>query len=215
MTPIPDRVMFSVALDIFSMPEAEWEGVVYDAFLLCVDRHSGWIIARPTQKNGLTGQKAAHLLLDSGWGEMGIPGIVTSDQGPQFVAQWWETMCARLGMWTVYSQAHRPQANGRAEVAGRVLLDLLRALVLDQNLNWVQVLPRALRIHHDTIDPNLGMTPYQVEFGRDRALGGLPGGCERECQEAQGFFESMDEIDRAVDRKMKVAHAKSCLVSQW
>ena len=41
MTPIPPRVMFSVSLDVFSMPKEMWEGVAYDAFLLCVDRHCG------------------------------------------------------------------------------------------------------------------------------------------------------------------------------
>ena len=74
MTPIPPRVMFSVYVDVFSMPEETWEGVVYDAFLLCVDRHSGWTVAKTTQKEGLTGRKAANLMLESSWGEMGVPG---------------------------------------------------------------------------------------------------------------------------------------------
>ena len=51
MTPIPPRVMESVALDVFSMPRTEWQGETYDAFLMCVDRHSGWMIAKPTQKH--------------------------------------------------------------------------------------------------------------------------------------------------------------------
>ena len=45
MTPVPDRFMDSVCLDIFSMPTVEWLGQPYDAYLLCVDRLSGWMIA--------------------------------------------------------------------------------------------------------------------------------------------------------------------------
>ena len=98
MTPIPPLFMSSVCLDIFSMPIVFWEGSHYDAFLLCVDRHSGWTVAKATQKAGLTGEKAAHLMLDATWGELGVPSVITSDQGPQFVSQWWLTMCGRLGV---------------------------------------------------------------------------------------------------------------------
>ena len=52
----------------------------------------------------------------------GIPAIITSDQGSQFVGQWWRTMCARLGIRQAYSQAYRHQANGRTEVAGKSLI---------------------------------------------------------------------------------------------
>ena len=188
-------------MDIFSMPEAEWEGEKYDCFLMCVDRHTGWMVAKPTQKTGLTSKKAAHLLLDSSWGEMGIPGIVTSDQGAQFISQWWDTICARLGIRMAYSQAHRPQANGLAEVAGRVVQDLLRRLLSENEINWVEALPRALRIHHDTLDPIIGMSPYEAMFGRERALGGLPWEVEMECREATEFLDEMQEIDGKIARK--------------
>ena len=188
------------------MAEIEWQGEKYDCFLLCVDRHSGWTLARPSQKAGLTGDKAAHLLLDGGWG--GIPAVITSDQGPQFTSAWWQTMCARLGIRGAYSQAHRPQANGRAEVAGRVLQDILRKLVQGPGFNWVEALPRALRIHHDTVDPQLGMTPYQAVFGRDRPLGGLPWPVERESLEAKDFFDHMEELDRLLADKLNAAHEK-------
>ena len=141
MTPIPERFMASVCLDVFIMPIATWEGSHYDAFLLCVDRHSGWMVAKPTQKSGLSGENAAHLMLDATWGEVGVPSVITSDQGPQFVSQWWQTMCSRLGIRCAYSQSHRPQANGRAEVAGRVLHDVLRNILVDHDLNLVEALP--------------------------------------------------------------------------
>ena len=118
--------MHSVCLDIFSMPPTAWEEVEFDSLLLCVDRLSGWIVACPTQKQGLTAQKAAHLMLEHGWGPFGVPATIHSDQGPQFVGQWWKTMCARLGIHQTYSQPHRPRANGRAEGAGQRLLSILK-----------------------------------------------------------------------------------------
>ena len=133
------------------MPEVEHLGQNFDAFLMCVDRHSGWMIARPTQYDGLTGEKAAHLLLDNCWGELGVPSIITSDQGPQFISAWWETMCARLGVRQAFSHAYFPQSNGRAEVAGRVLKDMLRKMHNEEGINWVVAPLRALKIHHDAL----------------------------------------------------------------
>ena len=106
-TPIPPHIMSSVAIDIFSLPSVEWRGNNFDSLLVCVDRHSGWIIARPCTKVGLTAERAAHLMLDGGWETFGIPSVITSDQGPQFAGQWWKTMCARLGIRQAYSQAYR------------------------------------------------------------------------------------------------------------
>ena len=54
---------------MFSMPaltvkELGTEGsnsAPFDALLVCVDQHSGYIVAAPTTKEGLTGQRAAEL----------------------------------------------------------------------------------------------------------------------------------------------------------
>ncbi len=106
------------------MPAVEYHEVQFDCFLLMVDRLTGWIIARPSLKLGLTSEKAARLLLDNSWGEVGVPYTV-SDQGSQFISQFWTTLCARLGVRCAMSQAHRPQANGRAEVCGRKIMNSL------------------------------------------------------------------------------------------
>ena len=50
--PVLVRIWDRVCLDIFSMPEEWHEGQRFDAMLVCVDRHTGWIIAVPTQKTG-------------------------------------------------------------------------------------------------------------------------------------------------------------------
>jgi hypothetical protein len=210
MTIIPPRVMASVALDIFSMETAEYHGKTYDAFLLCVDRHSGWMVARPCTKDGLTGEVAAHLMLETSWGEFGIPSTIMSDQGPQFANAWWKTMCARLGIRQAFSQAHRPQANGRAEVAGKVVKDTMRRLLLDKTvvMTWVEALPRALRIYHDTVNPLTNMSPYQIVFGRTRAKAGLPWQPDTICEDAEDFFCRMDETDRKIAEILNEHHAK-------
>ena len=103
--PIPERVFTSVCLDVFAMPDVEWDDQKFDCILLCVDRLSGWIVAQPTLKLGLTAKKAAHLMLDSGWNICWVPTSITTDMGAQFVGKWWRTLCARLVVRQAFSQA--------------------------------------------------------------------------------------------------------------
>ena len=139
--PVPERLMASVCLDVFDLPEQQWKGEDYDALLLCVDRLSGWFVAYPTTKLGLTAEKAAHMMLEHGWEPFGIPSTITSDRGAQFIGQWWRTMCAHLGVKQSYRQAYRPQANGRAERAGQQIITLLRKLTVEEGINWVETYP--------------------------------------------------------------------------
>jgi hypothetical protein len=205
MTPIPEAPLISVCVDIFSLPEVEWKENMYDAAVLCVDRHSGWMIAQPTQYKGLTAEKCAHLLLDGGWTHFGVPSVVTSDQGPQFAGQWFQTMCARLGIREAFSQAYHPQANGRAEVAGKQLIECLRKNHAEEEINWVEALPRALRYIHDRVG-TAGISPYKLLMGRDRPLAGLPYTPERECLDAHDYFNHLEELDSVVADQLDGDH---------
>ena len=163
-TPIPPHIFSSVSMDVFKIVDTEWGGRRYDSILVCVDRLSGWILARPCQASGLTAVAAAHLMLDNGWETFGIPAVITSDQGPQFVGQWWKAMCARLGIRVAYSQAYRPQANGRAERAGRKILDCLTKISAETAINWVEALPRVLQVYHNTPGES-GLSPFEKNLG--------------------------------------------------
>ena len=45
--------MVSVALDIFGMPEAIFNGKKYDSMTVCAYRHSGWVVPVPCQPKEL------------------------------------------------------------------------------------------------------------------------------------------------------------------
>ncbi len=59
-TPIPPAVMCSVCIALFfSLPLVDLDGQILDTLIVCVDRHSGWIVAIPEGKVGLTRAKVA------------------------------------------------------------------------------------------------------------------------------------------------------------
>ena len=197
--------MKSVALDVFRMPTVEWEGKKFDTMSVCVDRHSGWIVAIPCQNKGLTGNSLAQAMLMHAWRPFGIPGKITSDQGSQFIGSWWQTMCAKLGIRQAFSQAYHHQANGRAEMAGQQIMEKLRKLNVEENLNWVEALPRVFDRYHD-IPGESGQSPYEILFGRERSLGNLPYKPSKECEDAENYFGRMKEIDEKVARILNDKH---------
>ena len=55
-TPIPPRIMESVAIEVFMVEKVTHNNKKYDSMVICVDRHSGWLIAIPALNKGLTGE---------------------------------------------------------------------------------------------------------------------------------------------------------------
>ena len=49
---------------------------------------------------------------------------------------------------------------------GGQLLGIIRKLHMEHGLNWVEALPRAIRMHHDSVGES-GLTPFVVERSGD------------------------------------------------
>jgi len=82
----------------------------------------------------------------------------------RFVSALFITMCSRLGIRCTLYQAHRPNANGRAEVAGKVICDVLREVTNEkerEGQSWVEIPSLAIRLHHDVAYLETVFRPYQ------------------------------------------------------
>ena len=172
-----------------------------------MDRHSGWVVAVPCLDKGLTGDKVAKAMLMHQWRPFGIPSLVTSDQGSHFVSAWWQSMCALLGIRQAYSQAYHHASNGRAEIAGQQVMEILRKLHVQVKIFWVEALPQVLDKIHD-VRGETGYTPYEIVFGRQRPLAQVPASSPHECQDASEFFAHMKHIDERVSDMLNEHHAK-------
>ena len=101
--PIPMEPMDSIALDVFHYPSTPHDGEVYDRMLLCVCRLSGYLIAIPTPKprhedndEGLSGKRAAYLVMERWVDRFEAPREICSDKGPQIVSQYFQTLCSKI-----------------------------------------------------------------------------------------------------------------------
>jgi len=205
-TAIPARLGESIALDIFNLPSVVHHGERHDCMVVAVDRLSGWTVAIPACRKGLQAKKVAQEMWERWWQPFGIPATFTSDQGPQFVGAWWRTLCAAMGVRQVYSQAYHHSANGRAEMAGKTLQQLLRRLHQEEHLSWVEVLPRAVQQLHDLPGPSC-LSPYEVMFGgRMRCMGGITRQLPNDAPDARYWLEQGQVIDSAVAEKLRTVH---------
>ena len=92
--PIPMESMDSMALDVFHYPSISHDGEVYERMLLFVCRLSGYLIAIPIPKprhededEGLTGKRAAHLVMERWVDRFGALREICFDRWPQFLSQ--------------------------------------------------------------------------------------------------------------------------------
>ena len=173
-TPVPDQPMESVAMDVFSMPEVHIGKDTFDCVVLCVDRHSGYVVAVPARKKGLLAKEVAVMMIRHWLTVFDIPRTICSDRGPQFTGGWFKVMCSLMGIRHAKSVAYRSRSNGRAEVAGRQLFEKLRKIhITNPRRNWFEEMWPALKAHHDTPTPG-GLSPHQILFGRDPLGRGPP-----------------------------------------
>ena len=116
-------------------------------------------------------------------------------------------MCALLGIRMSYSQAYHHQANGRAEVAGKHVIERLRLCNQETGENWVTLLPHVLDCIHDTVGEG-GYSPYQIVFGRDRPMTGLKYEPPEKAEDARFFFNRMESLRTKVANVLNKKHEK-------
>ena len=111
-----------------------------------------------------------------------------------------------MGLRQVYSQAYHHSANGKAEMAGKTIQQVLRRLHTEDKTNWVQALPRALQKYHDLAGPN-GLSPYEIVFGgRIHSMGGIPLHPRIEAPDSKDWVHRGKEIDRVVANRLHDIH---------
>ena len=149
-------------MDVFSMPEVHIGKETFDCVVLCVDRHSGYVVAVPPRKKGLLAKEVAVMMIRHWLTVLDIPRSICSDRGPQFTGGWFKAMCSLMGIRHAKSVAYLSRSNGCAEVAGRQLFEKLRKIhITNPRRNWFEEMWPALKAHHDTCTPGgLSLTRF-------------------------------------------------------
>ena len=141
------------------------------AYLVLVDRYSGWPIVAPAQ-NGATGLTST---LRETFATFGIPTTLTSDGGPEFASHSTRELLSSWGVQHRTSAAYNPHANNRAETAVKTMKRLIAGNTGpggSLNTNFF----KALLLYRNGPSPDTKMSPAECLFGRPirDMLPGLP-----------------------------------------
>ncbi len=116
--------------------------------------------------NGPTGAKRLCQALRQIFATFGVPEEISSDGGPEFVAQETQDFFNRWGIKHRLSSAYFPQSNGRAELAVKATKRLLEDNIgPNGELNTDRVVCALLQ-HRNTPDRDCSLSPAEILFGR-------------------------------------------------
>ena len=156
------------------IPTTPFEFIVADYFemsghhyLVIADRLSGWsevFLCKP----GSAQSGAAGLIkcLINSFSCYGVPTELSSDGGKEFTAGQTIDFLKKWGVTHRLSSVAHPQSNGRAEVAVKTVKRMLMSNIgYSGSLNNERFLTAMLQLRN-TPDPECGLSPAQVLFGR-------------------------------------------------
>jgi transposase InsO family protein len=96
----------------------------------------------------------------------GVPKMIVSDRGPQFVSKFWSELHKSLGTKLLHSSAYHPQTTGQTERVNQILEDMLLACVLEFPHKWDDCLLLAEFSYNNSYQESIKMAPFEALYGR-------------------------------------------------
>ena len=134
---------------------------------MVVCRLSGYVLAIPCLKRGLTAEKVARLFLRHVVTTFGLPHEIMSDNDHLINSKFMNTVCAMSGVIQHTSIIYRPRGNGRAETGVRLVIEVLRRALAEGSPSWVESLPWAMWTLNGLPGVDGAHSPHFMLFGRE------------------------------------------------
>jgi hypothetical protein len=184
-----------VYLDIVGPLPCTEEGHKY--ILTCQDNLSKYLIAEPLSNQ--TVEEVSAVLTHRVFLIYGIPGIILTDQGSNFMSEIFKGICKLFQIEKLNTVAYHPESNGALERSHKTLVTYLRSYVSSKPSSWNQWLPFACFMFNTTPHSITRYSPYELLFGR---ACNLPGELERDVQ----LLYNYDNIVKVIKHRLQESH---------
>lgn len=131
-------------------------------YLVLVDAYSKY--PEVVKMNSTTSTATLAVLRDI-FSRQGLPEVLVSDNGPQFVSREFENFCSKNGIVHHTSAVHKPASNGQAERVVQILSSALKQAQLIRD-DVDSVIARYLLIYRNTPHSTTGEAPSMLLMGR-------------------------------------------------
>ncbi|SJL04701.1 uncharacterized protein ARMOST_08071 [Armillaria ostoyae] len=177
----------------------------HDALLVIVDRFSKAIILVPCNVE-LSAEGWARILRDHVYARHGMPQVVISDRGPQFVSAFMKELYRMLDIKQNASTAFHPQTDGQTERINQEVEKYLRIFINYHQNNWADWLPLAEFAHNNRIHSATGKSPFMILYGRNpRIIPDSPRTPNSKVPAASDFSKAIAQIHKETEVALEKA----------
>jgi len=150
------RVGFDIVGPLTSTPNGN------KFIFVLVDYFTKWVEAKATKT--IEAKDVIQFLKDI-FSRHGLPEVIITDNGRQFISDITKTMVDLYGSWIRFISPRHPEANGQVENTNRELEKILRHLSEKQE-KWDELLPSALWALRTSKSSVTGFSSFELLYGR-------------------------------------------------
>jgi hypothetical protein len=160
---IPTWKWDDISMDfIVGLPLTPWK---HDSIWVIVDRLTKIVHFIPVHTT-YSAERYAEIYVDHIVRLHGVPKIILSDRGTQFVARFWAQVHESLGTKVIHNSSYHPQTDGQAERVNQIVEDMLRACVIHFDKSWDKCLSLEEFAYSNSYQASLKMDLFEALYGR-------------------------------------------------
>ena len=154
------RPFVRVGLDIIGPLSTTLKGNKY--LFVLVDYFTKWVEAKATKT--IDAKDVIQFLKDI-FSRHGLPEVIITDNGRQFISDITKAMVDLYGSWIRFITPRHPEANGQVENTNHEIEKVLR-YICDKQENWDELLPSALWALRTSKSSVTGFSNFELLYGR-------------------------------------------------